>query len=68
MKKLITIILVLVMLVSMLALPAMASEIQPRYPAIKCTKCGGPTTYLGMYKGYYRYSCSNCNMEILIAP
>lgn len=59
MKKLITIILVLVMLVSILALPAAAANVQPRYPVIACD-CGG--TAKPMYSGgtIVRYVCDSC--------
>lgn len=65
MKKLITIILVLVMLVSILILPASATSIQPRYPAGICGWCGSSNTE---YRGIeslsgllcYRYYCLDC--------
>lgn len=63
MKKLITIVLVLVMLVSILVLPAMASEIQPRYPAYRCPDCNSTTTYLGYWDGAYHYRCNSCKLE-----
>lgn len=61
MKKLITIVLVLVMLASILVLPAMASEIQPRYPAQRCPLCEGGTTFVKISNGYYYYYCGACN-------
>ena len=62
MKKLITIILVLVMLVSILALPAAAANVQPRYPIGYCKQCGMLATYRGMEGSNYKYYCSSCNV------
>lgn len=60
MKKLVTLILVLVMLVSILVIPAMATEIQPRYPAMRC-ECGGYAVYCGISPdGYQMFECSTC--------
>jgi len=65
-KKLIAFILVLLVLASMLALPAMASEIQPRYPIRLCPSCGNEAEYNGMYNGYYKYVCDNCRIDFLV--
>lgn len=67
MKKLITIILVLVMLASILVLPAMAAEIQPRYPVGYCWKCGEVATYRGMTGGNYQYYCNSCGVWTYLA-
>lgn len=63
MKKLITVVLVLVMLVSILALPAAAANVQPRYPAHKCPLCNGGTEYRGKVNGgsSYAYYCKACD-------
>lgn len=63
MKRLITFALVLVMLASMLALPAMASEIQPRYPVGYCRFCGEEAEYCGLNgnTNEYQYYCNPCN-------
>lgn len=64
MKKLITIILVLVMLVSILALPAAAANVQPRYPAYLCPECGGTTTRIQYVSGSgWLYRCDSCRYE-----
>ena len=66
MKRLITFALVLVMLASMLALPAMASEIQPRYPVGYCKYCRAEAEYCGVKTvnnvKYYQYYCNSCDM------
>lgn len=62
MKKLITIILVLVMLASIFVLPAMAAEIQPRYPIGYCSKCGEVAEYRGMAGSLYKYYCEPCGV------
>lgn len=71
MKKIVTLLLALVMLVSVLALPALAAtaeethvcshEIQPRYPVMNCIYCGG--TAVGMRydsEGNLIYDCLDC--------
>ena len=40
MKKLVTIILAIALLSTMLALPAAASQVEPRYAVIDCESCG----------------------------
>ena len=59
MKRLITFILVLIMLASMLALPAMASEVEPRYVVVHCP-CGGLAEYYGIVNGSAAYRCDTC--------
>lgn len=44
-KKLFTLALALILLMSVLVLPAMAA---PRYAIGPCNYCGGPTVYAGM--------------------
>lgn len=62
MKKLITIVLVLVMLASILVLPAMASEIQPRYPVVVCKYCGGTAAFRYERDGLPYYECLDCHI------
>lgn len=75
-RKLFTLVLALMILVSVFTLPAMAatvehdheceaaSEIQPRYPVALCIECGGTTTFLG-YRveaghTYAKLKCNDC--------
>lgn len=69
MKKLITIILVLVMLVSILALPAAAANVQPRYPIGYCRACGNLADYRGVNTALnmYQYYCASCNVWTYVA-
>ena len=60
MKKLITVVLVLVMLVRILALPAAAANVQPRYPVIACD-CGGTARGMSDGNGNILYfKCDSC--------
>lgn len=63
MKKCISILLALVMLVAMLAIPAAASE---RYVALQCLKCGRGATYEGEWGGVAHYHCDNCNYDFTV--
>lgn len=66
MKKIVTLLLALVMLVSVLALPALAAtnEIQPRHPASPCIYCGSHNTVFQGYvpgdSGLANYYCMDC--------
>ncbi len=66
MKKIVTLLLALVMLVSVMVLPALAAtaEIQPRYPAWPCIYCGSVnTTFEGYEQGSTKdalYFCNDC--------
>ncbi len=60
MKKIIVMVLVVVILASILVMPAMADEIQPRYPVGYCCKCGKAAEYRGVNGGYYQYYCDSC--------
>lgn len=63
MKKLITIVLVLVMLASILVLPA-AATVEPRYPAYKCPECESATTRVKYETGRgWLYRCDSCQYE-----
>lgn len=67
MKKLITVVLVLVMLVSILALPAAAANVQPRYPAVPCYHCDSRNTeFRGIRDiqgaAHYMYYCLDCHL------
>ncbi len=72
MKKLVTLLLTLVMLVSVLALPTLAAtaeethvcshEIQPRYPVATCPYCGGSAIEIGPAEGDRSYfTCTECH-------
>lgn len=63
MKRLITFALVLVMLASMLALPAMATEVEARYAVVYCNNCAGEMKYMGQNNALdaYQYYCSACD-------
>lgn len=61
-KKLITLALALIMLVSILALPALAA-VQRRYPAVRCP-CGGVAEFCGNNDGYAEFECRDCGRII----
>lgn len=66
MKKLITFALVLVMLLSIFALPAMAAtnDVEPRYPVLRCG-CGGTAVYAGVNgNGQTIFECQSCGNVI----
>jgi len=77
-RKLVTLLLALVMLVSVFALPALAaedecdhaSEIQPRYLVIECARCHKPsarqTSDFGTYYGWF--VCSECGYRFHVDP
>lgn len=66
MKKCISIVLALVMLVAMLAIPAAASAVEARYPIGFCQYCGQEAEYRGIGSNsngsYYKYFCESCDM------
>lgn len=67
MKRVITLILVLVMLASILAIPAAAASIQPRYPVGFCPKClSGNTDFLGSDSAGLLYYCPACDIEFTV--
>ena len=62
MKRIITLILVLIMLASILVLPAAA-----RYPVGFCPKClSGNTDFLGKDGDGWRYYCPACDIEFSV--
>lgn len=62
-KKLITLALALIMLVSILALPALAA-VQPHYGVVRCP-CGGIATFCGHdAQGRDMFYCSDCGNTI----
>ena len=62
-KKLITLALALIMLVSILALPALAA-VQPRIPSVHCP-CGGVAEFCGRdAQGRDMFYCSDCGNTI----
>ena len=66
MKRIITLILVLVILASILVIPAAA-----RYPVGFCPKClSGDTEFLGydIFTGQYEYYCPRCNWYYYLLP
>ena len=66
-KKLFTLALALILLMSVLVLPAMETShvhtdtIQPRVPAVVCPYCGGNAIYFGRTNGVIYYRCNSCN-------
>lgn len=67
MKKCISILLALVMLVAMLAIPVAASAVEARYPIRHCDYCGQAAEYRGITTDSngvesYQYFCESCNM------
>lgn len=61
MKKLVTIVLVLALLSTMFALPAAASEIEPRVVMIDCGVCGTPSPIrTSRVSGEYLVTEANC--------
>lgn len=61
-KKLITLALALIMLVSILALPALAA-VQPHYGVVRCP-CGGVAEFCGNNDGYAEFECRDCGRII----
>ena len=68
-KKLFTLALALILLMSVLVLPAMADAevshvhadtIQPRVPAVMCPYCGGNAVFYGLKNGKVVYRCNSC--------
>lgn len=66
MKKCISILLALVMLVAMLAIPAAASAVEARHPVGYCPYCNQEAEYRGITildgVEHYQYFCESCNM------
>lgn len=64
MKKCISILLALVMLVAMLAIPVAASAVEARHPVGYCKYCNQKADYRGTTSNgaYYQYFCESCNM------
>lgn len=60
MKKIVVLILALVMLASILVMPAMAAEAEARHPLKVCPKCGGTTRVID-FKPPLLYKCDSCN-------
>ncbi len=67
MKKLITAILVLVILVSMVVLPAAAATVQPKGAQMLCPYCGLAMECISQSTYNYVYHCYNCNIDIVVA-
>lgn len=63
MKKCISVLLILVMLVGVFALPAAAASVEPRYPSVPCPECAGGTSYEGYWDNAYHYHCDYCNLD-----
>ena len=67
MKRIITLILVLVILASILVIPTTAVSIQPRVPVGFCPMClRGNTDFMGDYGDYYRYYCPSCAIVFFV--
>ncbi len=62
MKKIVVLILALVMLASILVMPAMAAEAEARHPLKVCPKCGGTTRVIN-FQPPVRYKCDFCGHE-----
>ena len=60
MKKIVVLILALVMLASILVMPAMAAEAEARGPFMVCPKCGGAAKVTKLPSGGYRGNCLDC--------
>lgn len=58
-KKLFTLALALILLMSVLVLPAMAA---PRYAIGPCNYCGGPTVFRGTTDTTPRYTIAECTL------
>lgn len=62
-KKLLTLALALILLMSVLVLPAMAA---PRYAIGPCNYCGGPTVFRGMTDTTPRYTKAECTVRTVV--
>ena len=60
MKKIVVLILALVMLASILVMPAMAAEAEARHPLMICPKCGGTTRVIKFDRDFLTYKCDFC--------
>lgn len=62
MKKIVVLILALVMLASILVMPAMAAEVEARHPLKVCPRCGG-TTRVVDFQPPVTYQCDFCGLQ-----
>ena len=65
MKKIVILILALVMLASILVMPAMAAEAEARGPFIVCPKCGGAAKVTKRPDGTYLCVCLDCGNRFI---
>ena len=66
MKKIVVLILALVMLASVLVMPAMAAEAEARYPVVVCPNCGGTARPVGIVGNTLKHKCLDCRYEFYL--
>ena len=65
MKKIVVLILALVMLASILVMPAMAAEAEARGPFMVCPKCGGAMRDTARPDGTHLFVCLDCGYSYI---